>query len=735
MSNRRACISNVSRVKPDMGDGLVSKKKKKNTPIWRGEASPLERMESSNILTNNASSSTSKTLPSANLRSSQATDIYKPCPPSEYQHTVMNLAGSNGIIHSNEKNFNRKRKSPGTKISVDNVTRVKIPIPIPVPISNPHKYTPISIPTQNRPIHPENTFDMIVQGEKQLLDEAFHELYGKAEQNSIIVKNTPATTNKNYCYQTNASPINVIDEGSEILNLASKTIQNFKKKSDTTMKSKFYIEELAWKLHNPPTPHCCGPHTFKQIYDEEVYSKKTDTHKKQKTSKSINTNVESPSKCEALPSLPLSPIVDASNDKKSNHYKKEAIQSIKPLSPSTPLPAKSKFPNTPYCQWSFDPSSRVLHADFTPRFISQNVIITPQDEEFLYLMMERDDITVVSSGLCQNMNPRLWNKTYLSSSVGNDVYHRFRSFQRVLKHKNKLMNRSGSQNGKTTVTKKKVKETSETKKVQSNVEQVEYAEHGTNIFYEENDLWFKLRMKDYFRYLSQREQVLENISQRRIKAGLDPVNPQNEEEDKFYRREDEEIFKYEDLTNKENDKERYTSINCLEKVLYMIDYDLGKYLPKVKEDFVESFPLKGILPGGAKCMMNAVNLEARPFMGPNLYLTPPASFTQFHQDGHGTVDSGHMCLSGYNEVVMLRRLTEAHKRHALFLLNGGKLNKAFDFKWNSYDALYGRPHDDGYVSKNELYEYHYLSLLFNQCQNSTFLYYRWIDRTGQLSNQ
>jgi hypothetical protein len=28
---------------------------------------------------------------------------------------------------------------------------------------------------------------------------------------------------------------------------------------------------------------------------------------------------------------------------------------------------------------------------------------------------------------------------------------------------------------------------------------------------------------------------------------------------------------------------------------------------------------------------------------------------QVHQDSNGTVDSGHLCLTGYNEVVMIRR--------------------------------------------------------------------------------
>lgn len=78
-------------------------------------------------------------------------------------------------------------------------------------------------------------------------------------------------------------------------------------------------------------------------------------------------------------------------------------------------------------------------------------------------------------------------------------------------------------------------------------------------------------------------------------------------------------------------------------------------------------------------------------MGPNLYVTPPGLFTRlmFHQDGkdcicnvvqphspqtqclhsrilaYGTVDSGHLCLSGYNEVVLLRRLPKGHDVNAI----------------------------------------------------------------------
>ena len=88
--------------------------------------------------------------------------------------------------------------------------------------------------------------------------------------------------------------------------------------------------------------------------------------------------------------------------------------------------------------------------------------------------------------------------------------------------------------------------------------------------------------------------------------------------------------------------------------------------------------------------MNNINVNGRPSMGPNLYVTPPASFTAFHQDGHGTVDSGHVCLSGHNEVVMLRRMPECNKLHAMSILSGD--NKDGHGRHN---ALYGLPHSDG----------------------------------------
>jgi hypothetical protein len=42
-----------------------------------------------------------------------------------------------------------------------------------------------------------------------------------------------------------------------------------------------------------------------------------------------------------------------------------------------------------------------------------------------------------------------------------------------------------------------------------------------------------------------------------------------------------------------------------------------------------------------------------------------------HVIGFGTVDSGHLCLSGYSEVVLLRRLPKGHDRNAMINALGG----------------------------------------------------------------
>jgi hypothetical protein len=64
-----------------------------------------------------------------------------------------------------------------------------------------------------------------------------------------------------------------------------------------------------------------------------------------------------------------------------------------------------------------------------------------------------------------------------------------------------------------------------------------------------------------------------------------------------------------------------------------------------------------------------------------------------HQDGHGTVDSGHSNLSGYNEVVMLRRLPECHKRKACQLIPSLAIDGSSRER-QALNILYRLPHDD-----------------------------------------
>eukprot|EP00804_Cyclotella_cryptica_P018161 CCRYP_005925-RA/>CCRYP_005925-RA protein AED:0.49 eAED:0.43 QI:0/0/0/1/0/0/5/0/209 len=165
-----------------------------------------------------------------------------------------------------------------------------------------------------------------------------------------------------------------------------------------------------------------------------------------------------------------------------------------------------------------------------------------------------------------------------------------------------------------------------------------------------------------------------------------------------------------------DNEDRTIPIDPMEFVLYMLDLDMVKVLPRAYADFIHSFKLPSVFPGGLHCMMNAVNVNGRKFMGPNIYITPRrfrlhffcfawrhalsgidfylkfccqpffnVIIYSFSPRCNGTVDSGHYCHRGYNEVVMLRQLLERYKHHSLYLLKG-RLSFARKF-------LYGKPHD------------------------------------------
>ncbi|KAL9178436.1 hypothetical protein ACHAXT_003766 [Thalassiosira profunda] len=359
----------------------------------------------------------------------------------------------------------------------------------------------------------------------------------------------------------------------------------------------YYEEETAWRLHNPAS---------------------------------------SPGSAEG----------DATSEKKGGAV--DAPEQLRRLPPAPPLP--TELPSTGYCNWSFDDDTRVLLADFrnSPKAKEEGrVTMVPEDEAFLLRMMERDDISLVSEGLADGINPLLLSRQYIEGCIGSDYHHLFRSFET----------------------------TSQTYQIVVDAKT------------KEKKGWYSMRVADYFKYLDQRR----DVKAAKLNEGLNLESNILRYTKRMSRAE--ETFAFND------DQGEKKSVNVDEEAIYMCDVDMPKLLPRSFADFERNFKLPGILPGGSHCMMNAVNSLGKPFMGPNLYIAPPTAFTHLHQDGHGTTDSGHLCLSGYNEVIMLRRLTEKHKCHALNLLTGGEVNPR--------GILYGLPHEDqktqlGWPSKDAI---------------------------------
>jgi len=111
------------------------------------------------------------------------------------------------------------------------------------------------------------------------------------------------------------------------------------------------------------------------------------------------------------------------------------------------------------------------------------------------------------------------------------------------------------------------------------------------------------------------------------------------------------------------------SVDPLNSVLYLLDLSVPSYLPELNTDLRDNYRLP-FLPAGKNCGLQYVNEYGRPPFGPNIYITPPGAMTWFHEDGHGTVDSGHQCLRGRNEVIILKRMGEEEKTKALEVLRG-----------------------------------------------------------------
>ena len=388
---------------------------------------------------------------------------------------------------------------------------------------------------------------------------------------------------------------------------------------------------------------------------------------------------------------------------------------LKKIPPAPPLPG---FPNTGKCDWKFDEEQRILLADFTCNE-SQPFVMDPEDERFFVAMLERNDITVISEGFVSQdkLDPSLWSLQYLARVLGSEYFHKFRRFDTVR------------------------------------------YEDGSEKCIEVDGL-LSMKMSDYVEYMKRRRRFLYenpataakdevdataypskgNVANQGITTAADsdgyahdkasaedirnrcmdlfPATVLSNDEKHKLRKESTAATATEVNegpprlvpTEEDNGKEKVNPLMMIvdhegherkihvgKSAIYLIDFDVQKLAPLLYKNFLDTFKYPEVLPGGDHCMMNSVTPNGRPFMGPNMYITPPASFTHFHQDGHGTVDSGHLCIRGYNEVVLLRRLTERHKKHALWILTGNRDSDKEEARPAYFDGLYQEPHSDELV--------------------------------------
>lgn len=363
--------------------------------------------------------------------------------------------------------------------------------------------------------------------------------------------------------------------------------------------------------------------------------------------------------------------------------------------------------------------NRVVRVD-----LSGDATIDPLDESYFSYLLDRPDITLVIKGLSQGLTPHLWSEAYIRARIGNLLLHKLKCFSASEVTSNNGSSESTLNSESTSKIMKEVKEKDEFRSMTMNdyfeylhrrdkdyEEVLEVKELGNTRKlkvgsrvrgrYHQRSTWFRGRITAVKPSLVTEEATegpsTSLISEEATTTSSTPptaaatISTATSTESVMKTEDEDEVcydIKYDDgdvdsdMTSEYvlpcNDMEEMENTTHLRDGLYLIDFDITRHLPELHSDLEKKFKMD-LLPRGKRCLLRYLTSQGHPFMGPNLYITPPGSFTQFHQDGHGTVDSGHQCLRGSNEVVMLRRMDEANKRRALRILCGNM----------HYDALYG----------------------------------------------
>jgi hypothetical protein len=213
------------------------------------------------------------------------------------------------------------------------------------------------------------------------------------------------------------------------------------------------------------------------------------------------------------------------------------------------LPPPIKLPDPPTqtsCIWKVESENRVIRV----RLKSSCTRFTVDDKQFLMSTMEKDDVTVITEGLCENLDKKMWNLKSIETKAGHRFHHRFRRFKR--------------------------------READSHLDTSLY--HA----FDEMDGDYSMKLSDFFRYLEKRRQAM---SGEKSITTTRRASQENRE------------FTYTD------EKGMEITIDVLDDILYLLDYDLKKQLPNLFIDFKEKFAFPEFLPGGAMCAMNAVSSQ------------------------------------------------------------------------------------------------------------------------------
>lgn len=246
----------------------------------------------------------------------------------------------------------------------------------------------------------------------------------KEATKTVVGKNVPRSKTRNRKENIGASQSKVVDAH-------RKRMEELLKGLPDAPNTNYYEEESAWRFYNPKLP-------------EENSKKDTPSEKL--------TDLYYGGVAPPILLVPVSP------------------SDLPPLPPAPPLPP---LPNTGFCEWSFDEESRVLLADFriSSRRTAEGaggegrceIKIVREDEVYLFTMMERDDITVISQGLADEINPLLWSREYIEGIIGSVYHHKVRGFETMI-------NEDGTRSEQT----------------------------------REKEGWYNMKFSDYFQYLDQR---------------------------------------------------------------------------------------------------------------------------------------------------------------------------------------------------------------------------------------